>query len=228
MTVSHHTERHQRAAEEFNEFQHADNGVEIVESLSAGLNLVRELAFQRIHNDVEQYIGLDSMSVPLSLGDSEREAKAEIDIWHIVEAILYAKDHGYVDDLDWTRKWLGALRLGRAAERDSVVHCIDQYLECGDAEQRRLMFAQRLERVYPEASKAPLVLYQLWPCAVRIIVAIAFGHSDDADKLRKDQSFWLPGIMDCQQCHGAVLDNDQRCNHCDNPVWNYRWLTSAD
>lgn len=227
MKVSHHPERHQRAAEDFNEIQHSDRGAPLVESISAGLNLVRELSFLRIHNDVERYFGLDSMSVPLSLGDSEREAKVEIDVWQVIEGAIYAHSQGYVDDLDWMRKWLGTLRLGRIMENDSVQRRAEQYMELND-EDRRRHFAQRLEHVYQEASRAPLVLYQLWPQSIRIVTAIAFGNVDDANKLRKDQAFWLPGIMDCPKCRGAVLDNGEWCGECENPIWNYKWLMSAD
>ncbi len=227
MRVSHHPERHQRAAEDFNEIQNSEHGEDVVESISAGLNLVRELAFLRIHNDVERYFGLDSMSVPLSLGDSEREAKTEIDIWQIVEATLFAHSSKYVDDEDWMRKWLGQLRLGSTFDNESVQNRVSQYWRLSD-EDRRLYFSQVLERVYPEASRAPLVLYRLLPLGVQIAVAIAFGRSDDAAKLRKNQAFWLPGIMDCQSCHGSTLDNGDRCVDCDNPVWSYKWLLSAD
>ena len=227
MTVSDHLERHRQAASDFDEIQNCDQGVSLVESISAGLNTVRDLGFRRIHHDVELHFGLDSMVIPLSLGQSEQEAKVEIEIWQVVEGARFAHASRYVDDDVWMQKWLGHLRLGRTFENVTVQHRVEEYWGL-EEEDRRRFFSQTLERVYPEASRAPLVLFQLMPLAVRTVVATAFGRIEDASQLRKEQAGWLPGIMDCPSCHGAVLGNGERCPECENPVWSYKWLLSAD
>ena len=52
-------------------------------SLVYGLNTLRNLLFQRIHEDVETNIGHDSMLLPISVEESERLAKCEIEAYQI-------------------------------------------------------------------------------------------------------------------------------------------------
>ena len=227
MAHTHHSARHARAAELLQQVAGMQNSAQIVESLSVGLNTVRDLLFRRIHHDVELHFGMDSMRVPLSLDQSEYNAKAEIDIWQIVEAAQFAAKVALVSDPAWTRNWLGDLRLGRSFANRPVQRRIAEYLERDSDEQRR-HFAITLEKVYPEAYKAPLVLHQLMPNAIRIVVAVAFGATEEASRQRDHQTFLLPGIRDCQSCRGVVLDNGETCVDCDNPVWNYKWLLAAE
>lgn len=227
MTSSHHSARHTRAASLLDQALGIRNGIEIVESLSVGLNTIRDLMFQRIHLDVERYFGMDSMNIPLSLDRSEYNAKAEIDIWQIVEAADFAKAAGFSNDENWMRNWLGELRLGGSFGNGPVGQRVTEYVELNDDERRR-HFASSLEKVYPEARKSPLVLYQLMPHAVRIVVAVAFGATGLATQERDHQSGLLPGITDCRSCHGTVLDNGETCVDCDNPVWNYKWLLTDE
>jgi hypothetical protein len=97
-----------------------------------------------------------------------------------------------------------------------------------DDDQRRLSFSGHLEHAYPEARRAPLVLYRLFPLSVGIATALAFSAPLDANELRNQQMFWLPSIQDCHECHGAPLENGEKCRVCGNPVWSHRWLTEAD
>ncbi|MFO7908116.1 MAG: hypothetical protein R6U98_36080 [Pirellulaceae bacterium] len=60
--------------------------------------------------------------------------------------------------------------------------------------------------------------------SVRIVTAIAFGKHMDAAEIRNRQTFWLPAIGDCPECHGRPLDNGEECSVCGNPIWRYRWL----
>ncbi|MDV6030453.1 MAG: hypothetical protein F9B45_10165 [Phycisphaera sp. RhM] len=227
MSSAHHSSRHLQSAAVLDQVVGPGRGILIVESLSVGLNTVRDLVFQRIHLDVERYFGMDSMCIPLSLDESEYNAKAEIDIWQIVEAAEFAAGSGFATDVDWIRSWLGELRLGGSYGNGPITERVGQYVE-QDEDGRRRHFASCLEKVYPEARKSPLVLYQLMPAAVRIVVAIAFGSTPHAAKQRDRQAFLLPGILDCGSCQGAVLDNGETCVECGNPVWNYNWLLADD
>lgn len=227
MTNTHHSTRHTQAAALLDQAMGASHGTQIVESLSVGLNTVRDLLFQRIHNDVERYFGMDSMSIPLALDQSEYNAKAEIDIWQIIEVADYAYSAGFISDPLWMRAWMGELRLGGSFSNSPVGQRVAQYAEMNEDDRRR-HFASSLEKVYPEARRSPLVLYQLMPHAVRIVVAVAFGATEEANKQRDRQAFLLPGILDCRSCKGAVLDNGDTCVDCDNPVWKYKWLLAAE
>jgi hypothetical protein len=227
MGNANHSARHARAAELLRQVAGSQNSEQIVESLSVGLNTIRDLLFQRIHNDVELHFGMDSMKIPLSLDQSEYNAKAEIDIWQIVEACRFAVQSGYVPDVAWMQNWLGELRLGGSFTNGPVQQRIAEYLERDESEQRR-HFAIALEKVYPEAYKSPLVLHQLMPHAVRIVVSVAFGATEEATRQRDHQTFLLPGIRDCQACRGEVLDNGETCVDCGNPIWNYKWLLAAE
>ena len=227
MTTTHHSDRHYRAGEMLDTAYGTGRGVEIVESLSMGLNTVRDLVFQRIHADVEQYFGMDSMCIPLSLQQSEYNAKAEIDIWMIVEASTFAQTSGLIPDASWARNWLGVLRLGGSFSNGPISQRIEEYLEHDESQQRR-HFSSCLEKVYPEARRCPLVLYQLLPHAVRIVIAVAFGATELAEKERDRQRFLLPGIQDCRSCRGTILDNGETCVDCGNPMWTYKWLLADD
>ena len=227
MSRTHHSDRHARSAANFDQATSSQQGLSIVESLSVGLNTVRDQMFQRIHHDVETYFGMDSMSIPLAPDKSEYNARAEIDIWQILEVADFAREAGYVQDVVWMRAWLGELRLGGSYRNGPVERRVKEYLDLDDDDRRR-HFGSSLERVYPEARRSPLVLYQLMPLAVRIVVAVAFGATETASKQRDRQVFFLPGILDCRSCHGAVLDNGECCVDCGNPVWNYKWLLSDE
>ena len=227
MVHAHHSARHSRAAGLLNQATGLQTSDRIVESLSVGMNTVRDLIFQRIHHDVERHFGMDSMRIPLSLDQSEYNAKAEIDIWQIVEAGDFAVKAGFVSDPAWMRSWLGELRLGGSFTNGPVQQRTTEYLE-RDENAQHMHFASTLEKVYPEACKSPLVLFQLMPHAVRIVVAVAFGATEEATRQRDHQAFLLPGVRDCQSCQGVVLDNGETCVDCDNPVWNYKWLLAAE
>ncbi|KAA5541458.1 hypothetical protein FYK55_18010 [Roseiconus nitratireducens] len=227
MKVLHHPKRRERAAKLFDERYDSRQGRKIVDSLASGLNTTRKELVQRVDQDVVVSFGMDSMSIPLSTDGNEDRAKAEIEIWQVAEAVLHAESCGYLDDQEWGCLWLGELRLGRNIQNDSVRKRLAAY-RAGNSDDRRRRLLQSLGKVYPNTSRCPLVLFQLMPLAVQIVVSIAFDQTDDADSKRKRQAFWLPGIMDCQACHGDVLDNGEKCDVCGNPVWNYRWLMSSD
>lgn len=219
--------RREEAARTLNEQQGREDGFRVANSLADGLSNLRNLLFARVHEDVEQKFGLDSMLTPVSPLKSEQMAKLEIELFEIAESVVRATTGGYVSDGDWCLKWLTLLRLGAYAEDPQVVGRLQRYLAKNDDE-RRLSFSTHLQRAYPEAVQAPLILYRLFPLSVGIVAAQAFGHPLDANELRNQQMFWLPAIQDCPECHGAPLENGEKCRMCGNPVWTFRWLTVAD
>lgn len=200
----------------------------ITNSLVDGLNTLRHLLFQRIHDDVEMQFGQDSMLLPVSVKESEQQAKREIDAYQIALSALAARDGSYFrDDIKWYVGWLLRLQMGQLEDETFWRRRVRQYMNASE-DRQRLEFSRNLESVFPEASRAPLILYRLFPLSVRIVSAIAYGQRLDAVELRNRQAFWLPVITDCHACHGRPLDNGDACDVCGNPIWNYTWLNAAD
>ncbi len=196
----------------------------ITESLCFGLNTLRSLLFQRIHHDVEENVGQDSMLLPLSAEQSERTAKNEIESFQVSVAALAAADRHYIScDTKWFVSWLAKMRMDDAVNDTKWRRRIRHYLAMSDDE-LRLSFSRNLENVFPEARLAPLILYRLFPLSVRIVTAVAFGNHLDAAELRNRQMLWLPPISDCHECHGRPLDNGETCSVCGNPIWAFSWL----
>jgi hypothetical protein len=83
-----------------------------------------------------------------------------------------------------------------------------------------------LERTLREAARAPLIIYRLLPWAIRIVTATAFSDHETASEARHQQRTLLPNIAGCGVCRGEILPIGEKCEQCDNPFWNYRWLTS--
>jgi hypothetical protein len=228
MVVGEKVRRRDEAASAFDQHERRNDGAVVVRSLSDGLTVLRDLAFRRVHYDVESAFGVDSMLMPVSAVKSELQAKIEIEIYQVAEAVVAAAEHNYVrDDGDWFRNWLTGWRL---ADFDDLKHRdrrLNGYL-VRTADERRLSFGDIMSEVFPESRRAPLVLFRLLPHAVHIAAALAFGDHFTASELRNRQCFHLPAIEDCQECHGGLLDNGERCSRCGNPLWKYEWLTSAD
>ena len=200
-----------------------------VVSLCDGLDLIVDLFFSRIDRDVELNFGMDSMVMPPSTAGevkASRRARTLIEVYSHVVAGEEAKDQQYINDAAWFENWLTGLRCDAPLD-DSMRQRADRYRNMQPAE-RRLKFASSLERRLPQATHAPLVLYRLFPLAVRMAVAIAFGDNLRAGELRNKQTGFLPIIADCHECHGHPLDNGDRCSTCGSPIWSYDWLTAAD
>ena len=221
--------RHAQAAESLAEQCDTLEPQQVVEDLSATLTHVRNLLVKRVHEDVEARFGVDSMLGPMSLTKEERElhhAKVEVETYMIVVCATEMSSSGYVEDQDWCIQWLTDLRLGD----DLPAHIPDRiaaYLK-RSIENRRLLFSDNLVRCLPEAHKAPLVVFRLFPKAVRLAVAMAFHDSTRAAQLRDEQIALLPAIVDCPQCRGDILDGSDTCRQCGNPLWNLEWLVAAD
>jgi hypothetical protein len=223
-------ERRADAAAEFDAQQPGQQGAQVTNSLSAGFTLLRTALFQRIHEDVERFYGTDSMLAPLSIKDlirMEKVSEVEIEIYQIAVSTEEVSDRGYVRDVSWYRDWLCRLRLGDLAKRSQVKKRLEHYLAEARLE-RRQEFSGILARAVPEAAKAPLVLYRLYPGSVRIATSLVFDDKLAAAETRNYQVSILPHIADCRECHGRPLDNGEQCESCGNPVWTFEWLRNLE
>lgn len=219
--------RRDQAAAELHEHCPELNSQQVVDSLTAGLTHLRNLLLVRVHDDVQREYGTDSMTTT-SLSRMEiqaRYAKVEIEAYACVVVADEVNESRYVDNsADWFLEWLFRLRLG--AKYKPVFDKRVDYYHSQTIEDRRLKFVSVLQRAIPESGRAPLVLFRLFPRSLRILAAVAFGDPLRAQQLRAEQAALLPAISDCSECHGCVLDNEDICRYCGNPVWNFNWLLS--
>ena len=218
-------ERTEQAAQALNAQESRADGAKITASLMAGLNEFDSLLFDRISSDVEIEFGQDSMLVPVSAVKSGKATRKEIEVYQGVEAAAQARGAGKIRDEAWFADWLARLRLGDLYDDPLVAQRFTLY-RGKSADARRLTFESLLERSYPEAGKAPVLVYRLFPLAIGIVTAVAFGDHDMAQKLRKQQCELLPNLIECRACHGHLLDNGDECRHCGNPLWKFQWLTA--
>jgi hypothetical protein len=226
MTLEDRMKRRTDAAAEFERRRNREDGAFVVNSLADGLSTLRDGLFTRVHADVEKFIGRDSILSPAAADRSAANARTEIELYQIAESASSVDVEGYLpDDVAWYRQWLSRLRLGERCDLPVVASRLEHYLS-KTADERRRAFSQLLERSLPEARHAPLVVYRLFPLAVAVATAVAFGDHSRADIARKRQVFILPGISDCPTCHGRVLANEEKCPQCGNPFWTYEWLTA--
>jgi hypothetical protein len=201
----------------------------VVASLSDGLKLLCDLFFARVGHDVEEQGQMDSMLLPAGAMAELRTAlrvHVLIDVYSCVEAADEATDEAVSNSDSWLEPLLLQLRLGNSNE--PAVREFFDMLNLPEEDQRRRVFASALERRMPQATKAPLVLYRLYPLAVRIVMAVALGDHWRARQLRGEQIKVLPFIADCHACHGQPLDNGETCSRCGNPLWKVEWLSAAD
>lgn len=216
------------AAADFNRHENRDDGMQVAGSLAAGLIILRDSLYERVHHDVEIVVGKDSMLMPLSEKKAEQLAKLEIDLYQISVSAATAREFGYIStDDDWFLRWLTGLRLGEAQADAAPTERLARYWSATPAE-RRLAFTNVLTRALPESRRAPLVLFRLVPLSVGIVTALAFADHQNASEIRSRQVALLPAISDCGLCRGRLLENGEQCPQCGNPLWKYRWLTAAD
>jgi len=226
MGLEDRNQRRAEAAAEFDRRRNRHDGVNVANSLADGLSTLRDALFTRVHSDVEKNVGMDSMLSPTAADRSASHGRTEIELYQIAESVATVEHDGYLpDDIVWYREWLSRLRLGDRWNSPVVAGRLEHYLS-KTADDRRRTFAQLLERSLPEARHAPLIVYRLFPLAVAVATAVAFGDHAKADVARKRQVFILPGISDCPKCHGSVLANEEKCQQCGNPFWIYEWLTA--
>jgi hypothetical protein len=220
--------RHTRAAKEFDRHERRRDGAQVAGSLAGGLDILRDSLHFRVHLDVQQVVGVDSMWLPVSEVDAQRQARTEIDLYSIAESAAAVGESGYVGTADdWYLRWLARLRLGDAHEEAEHVVRLEGYLS-RTSDDRRLAFTDVLADVLPDSRRAPLVLFRLLPLAVRIVTALAFGDHVRAREARNSQAAHLPAIRYCRRCRGEVLENGEQCEQCGNPLWEFKWLTATD
>jgi hypothetical protein len=221
-------QQRQQAIEDFNQHEHRGDGARVAGSLAGGLTLLRDLLYTRLHEDVERRIGEDSMLLPVSPEKTARTTKVEIDLYQVAVSAIAAGEQGYLTSGDdWYLTWLTRFCLGRLCEDARVVKRLSAYL-AATPDKRRLMFTNVMASALAESRRAPLVLFRLFPHAVRIVTALAFDDHALCDAARERQLHLLPSIRDCHHCRGKLLDNGEECRLCGNPLWKFEWLTAAD
>ena len=198
-------------------------------NLWSGLTTLRDLLLTRLHSDVAVEFGIDSAVAPATVGAAVRElgqAAEEIEAYSLVLVIDEVARSGYASrEMDWFRNWL--LRLRGDEMKSATLERLHTYEKHSDGERRR-MFASFLEQAIPEATRAPLIIYRLFPRAVRIVTALAFGDTLRAREIRGEQISFLPVIGDCHHCHGLPLENGETCVACGNPLWKIKWLSATE
>jgi len=212
--------RRTHAEQQFDAQQLGGIGAQVTSSLSYGFSLLGCALFKRVHDDVENFYGADSMLAPQSidaLHKMEAKTKVEIEVFQVAVSTDEASDRGYVNEVTWYRDWLARLRLGELADHPRVKQRLEQYLD-DTREDCRLKFGDILARSARQASRAPLVLYRLFPLSVQIATNLAFGDRLAAIETSNRQIAVLPNISDCHECHGAPLENGEWCQTCGNPV----------
>src|SRR5436190_20814612 len=203
------------------------NAEQIVTRLDDGLTLLRNLLHTRLEADVEQDFGRDSMLMPLSHALTEHNVKGEIEAFMVAEVLEELAQLGDLPRPAENRKWLMALRFAGRQDHAALEARADQLVML-ESRQRQLEFTDKLEELLPEARLAPLVLYQLFPLAVRGAAALAFGDHLRGGEIRNKQASLLPAITYCRRCHGRLMEVDETCRECGNPIWTIRWMTQAD
>src|SRR5580698_9245150 len=98
MSTQDRSQRRTDAAAEFDRLTQRADGARVVHLLADGLSMLRDLLFTRIHGDMEQIFGLDSMLLPVSLLKCEANAKTEIEVYQVVESMFDAAASRYVAD----------------------------------------------------------------------------------------------------------------------------------
>lgn len=200
---------------------------QIIGHLDDGLSLLRNQLYTRLQTDVEHNFGKDSMLMPLSELMTEHQAKGEIEAYLVAEVLDELSQSGKLPQPEKNRHWLQELRFTGRQDRADLETRAEIYLGLSSRD-RQMEFSDMLEELLREARLAPLVLYQLFPLSVRAIAALAFGDHLRAGEIRNRQASLLPCITYCRNCHGGLMEVDEMCRECGNPVWTIRWMTQPD
>jgi Zn-finger nucleic acid-binding protein len=220
--------RFRGAAERLNEHAKRADGARLVLSLNKGLTILTNTLFARLHADVERRIGVDSMLMPVSELATAIATRREIEIYQVAQcAIVVRQCHFLTAADDWFLDWLAPLRLETSHGEASVKARLLDYLVRPDDDRQRL-FTNVLAKILPESTRAPLVVFTLYPLAIALVVVQAFGDPAGAESLRRRQSDILPSVRDCPECRGVVMENGEQCRACGNPLWTYEYLMAAD
>ena len=213
------------AAKEFNQRTGRGVGRSTAEKIDQRLTLLQDLLYRRLHGDVQEAVGRDSMLMPLSELKAQLAAKTEIAVFQAAESRTAAEETGIdVTTDDWFARWLMRLLLGDAVGADALARLADY--ESQTPRERMLAFTDVLAQVLPESRRAPLVLFNLFPLSVQIAAVIALGDRGRAAELREKQLELQPALGDCNVCHGQLLATGKQCPQCGNPVWKFEWLVA--
>ena len=216
------------AVEQFERHGNRSDGDRVVRCLASGLSMLRDSLYERIHWDVEQALGRDSMLMPVSEIKSRKRTIQEIETYQTAEAAATATGSKYVAEGDeWFGPWLARMRSMQSGLGLEIRDAWRNYFD-RDSDDRRHIFMDRLGQIMPESRRAPLVLFRLVPLAIQIATASAFGDGPGAAHLRQEQTTILPAVADCQQCRGQVLECVDQCRACGNPLWKHEWLIATD
>jgi hypothetical protein len=212
------------AAAEFDKHENRTDGAKIIGGLDNGLTLLCDSFYLHLHQELEKALGTDSMLMPVSEIKTRKQVRVEIELFQAAESAAAAAELGHVrNDGQWYLHWLAGVRLGQAALDEPHRLRLEKYAG-QNQDQRRLTLTDVLVKVLPDARRAPLVLFRLFPMAVRIATTIAFGNEANAARIRAEQIKCLPAIEDCSQCRGRVLNIGEQCAACGNPLWKTTWL----
>ncbi|MCC6123889.1 MAG: hypothetical protein IT426_02925, partial [Pirellulales bacterium] len=163
-----------KAAEEFDRHEGRSDGAAAVLWLDAGLTVLRTALYLRMHQDVELFVGRDSMRMPVSELRTLFLANQAVERYQIAESAAAAKHQGYTADAAWYLDWLARIRLGDYDWRGEIVERTkSDFTKTG--EERRQAFSDEMAHILHEAASAPLVVFRLFPLAVQIVTARAFG-----------------------------------------------------
>ncbi|MBN1394940.1 MAG: hypothetical protein JW959_07950 [Pirellulales bacterium] len=225
MSAEHRASVYSAAAAEFNRRTGRETGRSTAEKIDRRLTLLQDLLYTRLHGDVQENVGVDSMLMPVSELKTQLAAKTEMAVYQTAEARAAAEEIGIdAKPDDWFTRWLLRLLLGDSIDDDALA----RLAEYGSlqARERLLAFTDVMARVLPESRRAPLVLFNLYPLSIRIAVSIALGDRVRAAQLRKEQVDLQPALADCTVCRGQLLATGKQCRQCGNPVWKYEWLVA--
>ena len=217
----------EKAATEFEQHEKRSDGAKVADRLMRALTSLREALFRRVLTP-DKDIPLDSMLLPVSKLKAQQHAAEEVEAFMIAESAVAVRSLKFVKEPEpWFTDWLTAMRLDAWNPLGNVPERIAGYLAESD-DKRRLRFSNLLVESIPEARRAPLVLFRIFPAAVHLATALAFDDSVAAKKIRAEQIKILPSIAYCQECHGGLLSGCNECSTCGNPLWNQQWLCEAD
>lgn len=223
-----YVDRTVESVNEFNRHEGRQDGVRVVAALASGLTILRDLFVERSHADVERLVGKDSTLIPLSVLKAQRQMHFEVSLYETVESAWAARQFGCTRSQDdWYLHWLANLRLGATWSDELTLRRLHEYFD-QTPDARRLALMDALLAILRESSRVPLVLYRLFPLAIHLATALAFGDFERAKEIRRQQGICLPAISDCHHCRGGVFENGEVCRWCGNPLWTYEWLNVTD
>ena len=154
--------------------------------------------------------------------------KQRIEVYQVAEGVAAVRAHHFLPaEDDWFVDWLIGLRLEAAAEQLSFKLQVVTYLAATGVE-RRMAFSNVLAKTLRESTRAPLVIFRLYPLALELAVVQAFGDRTSALAVRRRQGEILSSLHDCPECRGTILDCGDQCRQCGNPLWTIEYLLAAD